>query len=277
MHIAYCEDLSLGAEEWISLSKPAKVFKRCYNPLYDTLVNIEPITMEQVKLAHDPAWASAVFSCREQNGFGDKRIDVMKQVRYANGALLSAARTALITGICFSPVSGFHHAGYNFNGGFCTFNGLIITLQELKNAGKINSALILDFDGHNGNGTVDIIETLRLDWIHHMTRDDPFMEAEQSIIDAGKAILAYPDIVIYQAGADSHIDDSFGAGYFSTAQWKKRDRLIFNACHQLGVPIVWNLAGGYSGESTFKLHHSTYLAACQIYEPERQTSEMLLN
>ena len=276
MHIAYCDNLSLGVDEWISLSKPAKVFNRCYDPLNDTLVNIEPITLEQVTLAHEPKWASEVFSCQEQNGFGDTRKDVIQQVRYANGALLAAARTALNTGICFAPVSGFHHAGYDFNGGFCTFNGLIITLQALKMEGKINSALILDFDGHNGNGSEDIIRALRLNWIHHMTRYDPFTEAEQSIRDAGRAILDCPDIVIYQAGADSHIDDSFGAGYFTTEQWEKRDRLVFNACLQFGVPVVWNLAGGYSGEATFNLHHSTYLTACQIYESKRLTPNELL-
>ena len=49
MHIAYCDNLSLGADEWISLSKPAKVFKRCYDLHKDTLIDIRPITMDQVK------------------------------------------------------------------------------------------------------------------------------------------------------------------------------------------------------------------------------------
>jgi acetoin utilization deacetylase AcuC-like enzyme len=165
MHIAYSENLSLGADEWISLSKPAKVFARCFDKSRDTVVAVQPITPDQVALAHDKHWAMNVLDCREQNGFGDTRNEVIQQVLYANGALLRAAEVALLVGVGYAPVSGFHHAGYDFNGGFCTFNGLIITLQVLKAAGKIKSALILDFDGHYGNGTADIINRLNLDWM----------------------------------------------------------------------------------------------------------------
>jgi len=265
MKIAYSEELSLGSDEWISLSKPAKVFSRCYAPLRDTVVTVRPITLDQVSLAHHRPWARDVFECREQNGFGDSRQEVVRQVLYANGALLCAADLALSTGVSFAPVSGFHHAGYAFNGGFCTFNGLIITLQVLRSTGRIRSALILDFDGHYGDGTADIINWLDLDWITHMTRLHPFNKAETAIKQATEAIQLCPDIVIYQAGADSHVDDSFGAGYFTTEQWKRRDSEIFNHCHQLNVPIVWNLAGGYSGEKTIDLHVSTFQTACEVY------------
>ena len=44
-----------------------------------------------------------------------------------------------------------HHAGKEFLGGFCYFNSLAISV---KNSGL--KTLIIDFDGHHGNGTQDI-------------------------------------------------------------------------------------------------------------------------
>lgn len=269
MHIAYSDKLSLGSDEWISLSKPIEVFKRCFDAQHDTVIQFAPIRLDQVILAHERLWATEVFECYLENGFCDKRPEVMEQVRYANGAILAGAETALTTGVCFAPVSGFHHAGYDYNGSFCTFNGLVIALQSLKRANKIKTALILDFDGHYGDGTDHIIGMLDLNWITHMTRRKPFNEPQASIAQAVVAIQTKPDIVIYQAGADSHIDDSFGVGYFDDQAWIKRDELIFKTCQYHGVPIVWNLAGGYSGGKTFDLHASTFMTACEVFEPNR--------
>ena len=47
---------------------------------------------------------------------------------FTSGAMLAAARDALANGWgAVAPCSGFHHAGYDFAGGFCTFNGLMVT------------------------------------------------------------------------------------------------------------------------------------------------------
>lgn len=34
-------------------------------------------------------------------------------------------------------------------------------------------------------------------------------------------------------------------GVFTTAGYRQRDRLVFAAAARAGVPVVWNLAGGY--------------------------------
>ena len=52
------------------------------------------------------------------------------------------------------------------------------------------------------------------------------------------------DLLIYQAGADSHIHDPLG-GYLSTAQMQRRDHIVFATCRLLNLPVAWNLAGGY--------------------------------
>jgi acetoin utilization deacetylase AcuC-like enzyme len=66
------------------------------------------------------------------------------------------------------------------------------------------------------------------------------------------------DLVLYQAGADSHIDDPFG-GRFTTEQFRLRDQIVFKKLSELEIPVVWNLAGGYQDpiEKVLSLHTIT--------------------
>lgn len=52
------------------------------------------------------------------------------------------------------------------------------------------------------------------------------------------------DVLLDQAGADAHVDDPLG-GWLTTAQLAERDRIVFETAHRIGLPLVWNLAGGY--------------------------------
>lgn len=52
------------------------------------------------------------------------------------------------------------------------------------------------------------------------------------------------DIVLYQAGADPHIDDSLG-GFLTTEQMAERDVQVFKGLKDRGAPVAWVLAGGY--------------------------------
>jgi acetoin utilization deacetylase AcuC-like enzyme len=54
------------------------------------------------------------------------------------------------------------------------------------------------------------------------------------------------DLVIYQAGMDVLIGDPAGGGVLSLDETRTRDALVFSACRGGQVPIVWNLAGGYT-------------------------------
>ena len=56
------------------------------------------------------------------------------------------------------------------------------------------------------------------------------------------------DVVLYQAGADAHIDDPLG-GWLTTEQLRRRDAIVFDGLRKLGVPVAWNLAGGYQREA----------------------------
>jgi acetoin utilization deacetylase AcuC-like enzyme len=178
-------------------------------------------------------------------------------------------------GAAVAPCSGFHHAGYAHAAGYCTFNGLMVTAAALRAAGAKRIG-ILDCDHHEGDGTDDIIGRLgAYDWVEHFTvgarwfrpRDvGAFFNELPSVLAAMQGC----DVVLYQAGADPHLDDPLG-GWLSTDELKARDRLVFRALHAQGTPVAWNLAGGYQKEKdgsiprVLEIHDNTLLACAEVY------------
>lgn len=209
-----------------------------------------PVTRRQLALAHDREYVDAVLDGREPNGFGNCSPAVAATLTYTSGAMLAAARQALANGkAAVAPVSGFHHAGFDFGGGYCTFNGLMVAACVLRSEGLVERVGILDFDQHYGNGTDDIIHQERIRWIDHFTAGQKWHRPQQAaeFLDRIPAIVAAMkrcDLVLYQAGADPHVDDPLG-GWLTTAQLRERDRRVFAAASEWKLPIAWNLAGGY--------------------------------
>jgi acetoin utilization deacetylase AcuC-like enzyme len=244
-----------------------------------TLIQPEPIDLQSLERAHDPKYVQAIFTGEEFNGFGNKDLVVAESLRYTVGAMYEAAHLALMNKqVACAPVSGFHHAGYDFGGGFCTFNGLMVTLYKLRERGLIKRALIVDEDYHFSNGCEDIITTLgSTDWITLHSLGARSLTGEDALDHLASTLdkhLPDVDIVLYQAGADAHIDDPLG-GVYTTTQMRKRDRIVFETCKKLGVPIAWNLAGGYQrdGAGTIKpvlrLHRATMEECAKVFVDEK--------
>ena len=74
------------------------------------------------------------------------------------------------------------------------------------------------------------------------------------------------DLLLYQAGADPHVDDPLG-GWLTTQQLRERDRGVFQTARSLGVPIAWNLAGGYQANlrKVLDIHDNTMLECLCAY------------
>ncbi len=252
-----------------SASKPAAVvesWRKLDIPL--DIIAPEPASAEDLARAHLPAYVDAVLSCRVANGFGNRREAVAKSLPYTSGAMLAAAREALRNGrVAVAPCSGFHHAGYSHGAGFCTFNGLMVTAMALHSSGEARRVGILDFDQHYGDGTDHIIDRLCVDWITHYSAGQHYhfaVEAEPFLasIPALVASMKGCDVMLYQAGADPHIDDPLG-GWLTTRQLFERDRLVFEAAAELGIPVAWNLAGGYQTPlRRVSLIHDGTMRAC---------------
>lgn len=218
------------------------------------ILSPEPVTVAQYSLAHSPRHVAAILAGKADNGFNNRSPEVAAALPYTTGALLSAARHVLVHGgFAAAPCSGMHHARYSSVGGYCTFNGLMVTACVLRAEGLVSRVGILDFDMHYGDGTDEIITRLKArDWVRHFTAGRYYDDEEQAqeflarIPEIARSMRDC-DVVLYQAGADPHVDDPLG-GWLTTEQLRLRDAAVFAAFHELGVPVVWNLAGGYQVE-----------------------------
>jgi len=210
-----------------------------------------PVTERELCLAHDESFVRGVLAGKVRNGFGNASLEVARTLPYTCGAMLAAARAALANGaVAVAPCSGFHHARFDAAAGFCTFNGLVVAAQVLKGGGEARRVGILDFDQHEGDGTEDIIGHLGLDWIEHYTAGAHWHTRRQAArFLAGIASIvrrmADCEVILYQAGADPHVDDPLG-GWLTTAQLRERDRAVFGEARRIGVPIAWTWPGGTS-------------------------------
>lgn len=262
-----------------SAAKPAQVvehFRASGLPI--TVIEPAPVEIDELCLAHERAFVEDVLACRAPNGFGNRSPAVAATLRYTTGAMLSAARRVLDTGaIACAPCSGFHHAGYRSTGGFCTFNGLMTTACALRQTGRVGRVGIVDLDMHYGDGTDEIIKELgAATWVDHFTAGADYKRRDQAreffaVLPARLNAMRDCDLVLYQAGADPHVDDPLG-GWLTTAQLASRDALVFETFAKLRIPVVWNLAGGYQREpdgsipKVLKIHENTArasLAACR--------------
>lgn len=240
------------------------------------IVEPPPVAFEQLALAHSMKFIEDILALRLENGFGNRDPEVAATLPYTSGAMLAAARAALGNGhVAVAPVSGFHHAGYDEAGGSCTFNGLMVAARVLKSEGAVHRVGILDFDLHDGNGTDDIIRTLNADWVRHTSigrmwrcrsQAVEFLEAIPEMV----AEMADCGVILYQASADPHVEDPCG-GWLTTEQLAERDRRVFAAAAERGVPIAWNLAGGYqrsvlgSLEPLLEIHRNTMFACYETF------------
>jgi len=275
--VFYTSKMVAESEYSPSAAKPAKVVASWQKRFPITIIEPGSVTMGELFRAHDRQFVLDVLDCKRANGFGDISYSVAAALPYTSGAMLSAARHALsYGGAAAAPCSGFHHAGFRSAQGFCTFNGLMVTACALKHEGAKRIG-IPDLDMHYGNGTDDIIQAIEAEkWIRHFTGGELYRNSDQvpSFFEQLPKVLAEMsdcDIVLYQAGADPHIDDPYG-GWLTTEELKRRDALVFDTLFKLKVPVVFNLAGGYQVEpdgsipKVLEIHDNTMQECVRVFE-----------
>ncbi len=250
-----------------SMYKPALVVAEWREKFNPEVCTFEPVTREQLYAVHDPAYVDGVLDLKRDNGFGGREPAIAASLPYTSGSMVAAALCAYREGTTTcSPTSGFHHARYSRGGGFCTFNGLVVAVLALLEAGA-EKVGIMDLDMHYGDGTQDIIEHLNLqDRVEHYTLGGALRRTRSTeaavlrdVAQHTQQMVREVDVILYQAGADSHIDDPLG-GVFTTEGCRQRDQLVFSTARAGGVPVAWNLAGGYLDpvSEVVALHGITY-------------------
>jgi acetoin utilization deacetylase AcuC-like enzyme len=275
--VIYSVDLLADAGQSLSPSsrKPAILAGALLEKAWPIRI-VEPVPMptEAIYRVHDRGFVDSILSLERENGFGTLSETVAKSLTYTCGAFHTGALLALQDGLAASLTSGFHHAGTARARGFCTFNGLMISAVRLLDSGAAPRVAILDCDFHYGDGTAEMVDTLGLkDRILHASLGERAYERGQAglylraLRDALDAIEGFnPGIVLYQAGVDSHVNDPLG-GLLTTDEMRERDATVFRRVTQLGIPLTWNLAGGYQVEpdgtipKVIALHLNTFQEA----------------
>ncbi len=246
--------------------------------------------VSKLKKLHDPVYVDAFVEGKIGGRHGSLATSqgwpwapgIRDGVLSINKGQLTAAEIALEEGISANVAQGFHHASYGSGMGFCTFNGLALVAQEYPD----KQVVVLDCDEHGGNGTEDFTE--RLSNLKQVTiHGDPFgcrgteNSACVSLFSVTRDFTPYrdaldlafgkieeweADLVIYQAGADPHVNDPLGSVGLTTTQMRKRDRLVFDELRRRKIPVLFVLAGGYQEpikEELMPLHVNTFEEAFQ--------------
>ena len=260
------------------------------NPIPGTeIISPAPATRSDIVTVHDEFYVDQVLNGRGGQFSGED--ESATSVLATTGGVLRAVETVLENGGCAGSLSsGLHHAKYDSSSGYCTFNGLVIGARRALKLGA-KRVLILDLDAHCGGGTKELIGLLRdqnIDGIEQVDvsvssfdqyHNAPF--ARLKIVGASEYLptieqslsdIADPqsiDLVIYNAGMDPH-EKAGGVTGINTEVIRRREAMVFEWAKSHNLPIVWVLAGGYSGDSFTKrdvaeLHRITAEEAARVY------------
>jgi acetoin utilization deacetylase AcuC-like enzyme len=257
----------------------------------DSLSIPPPATREQLLRVHTPDYVDRVLlgqlDPREirRIGFPWSPGLVERSLRSVGGAV-AACRRALNDGWAANLAGGTHHAYPDHGEGFCVFNDVAVAARAMQAEGRLERAVILDCDVHQGNGTAAIFagDPSVYTFSIHGAKNFPFHK-EQSRLD-----IALPDgagddefltalstgarqaveeanagLAIYIAGSDPYHGDRLGRMALTKAGLLERDRIIFDLCEAAGLPVAIVLGGGYAREITdsVDIHFATLRLALE--------------
>jgi acetoin utilization deacetylase AcuC-like enzyme len=210
--------------------------------------------------------------------------ELMEACWLAAGGSILAGQRALADGWSASIGGGFHHAYADHGEGFCVIHDVAVAIRRLQFDRAIETAVVVDTDVHQGNGTASIfggdgdVFTLSI----HQENNYPYPKPPSTVdIDLPDGIgdddylsilekhlrVAFrdfaPQILFYVAGADPYREDQLGGLALTKDGLARRDALVFDYARRNKVPVAITLAGGYARhvEDTVQIHVNTILAA----------------
>lgn len=232
-----------------------------------------PHAMERTWLeaVHDPEYVDQVLSSTVPHE-KERRIgfpvsaEIAQRVRFTSGGTWLAAKLALEHGYAANSAGGSHHALADTGAGYCVFNDLAVSANRLIAEGDVGRILILDLDVHQGDGTASLLAG-RSDIMTvsvHAEKNFPVRKARSSLdigLEDGTGDAEYlrilslelpailsdfrPDLVLYQAGVDPHVDDRLGRLGLTDEGLAARERFVIRQARQQNIPVASALGGGY--------------------------------
>jgi len=152
---------------------PAEKYRRVRDRLLATgvaeatdFLEPEPATDQDILLVHKPEYVhklkTGTLSPREQMELEiPYSQDLVDAFWLAAGGSILAARKALADGVGISIGGGFHHAFPDHGEGFCMIHDVAVAIRRLQRDDKIRTAMTVDCDVHQGNGTAAIFAGTR--------------------------------------------------------------------------------------------------------------------
>lgn len=240
---------------------------------------------DELLLVHDGVYMQRVeageLSRREVLALGlPWSTELVERARRSVGATIMATEAALSEGTAANLGGGTHHAFPDSGRGFCVYNDVVVALLAARRAGRIERAIVVDLDVHQGDGTHFALDgdeaaftfsingfgnypfhrvagDLELD-LPNGTGDECYL-AELSRLLPVALERARPDICYYLAGADPYEHDRLGRLALTKEGLGRRDALVQDALRSAGIPTVITLAGGYAEriEDTVEINVAT--------------------
>lgn len=218
---------------------------------------------------------------------------VLKPFRYSTGGTIMASRAALQNGIGINIGGGYHHAKPEIGEGFCVYADVPIAIRQLQKENLIKTAVVIDVDAHQGNGTIRCLDQDDSTFTFSMhqgniypvpkevgdrdvelapgTGDLKYMEIMEEhleeILDQSKA-----DICFIVGGCDTLSGDPLASLAMTHEGIVKRDARIIEACHKRNLPVVLTLSGGYSPDA-WKAQHLSIKHILETYGLAESISE----
>jgi acetoin utilization deacetylase AcuC-like enzyme len=261
----------------------------------EDLIVPEGATDEEILRAHDSGYlrrvAEGTLERAETRRIGFPWSPAMvERSRRSAGATIGACRGALRFGAAVNLAGGTHHAFRDRGEGYCVFNDAAIAARAMQAEGRIERAVVIDCDVHQGNGTAAILRgdpTIFTFSIHGRgnfpfhkeesdldvalpdgTGDEAYLAALEEGLDRALGREPRFDLALYVSGADPHERDRLGRLSLTFEGLRRRDRRVFERCRQAGLPVAVMMAGGYGRDvaETVEVHLQTVAEARDYVE-----------
>jgi acetoin utilization deacetylase AcuC-like enzyme len=205
------------------------------------------------------------------------------------GASIGAAESALSSRACsFNLAGGTHHAGRSRPEGFCLLNDIAIAAAHALEHDWIQSALVIDLDVHQGNGTAEIFEndprvfTFSMHGANNFplrkarsdrdvaladgTKDHDYLQILEAELERILSAIK-PDLAFFQSGVDVLETDALGKLSLSRAGCAQRDRTVFERLKERDIPVAVSMGGGYSPKlsDVLEAHVHTFREAAKLW------------
>lgn len=231
------------------------------------------IKREHLLLAHDAEYVDRFLDGNltekeiKRIGLTPWTTEMIQRTLFLMGGALEATEHAVeFGGVSANMAGGTHHAHRTFGSGYCVFNDLAVcALHALHNL-NVRRVAVLDLDVHQGDGTATALEHIEeaLTVSVHCDVNFPFRKSisdHDLPIPSGSGDMLYleavqealdlcfdhqPDLLLFQAGVDALETDALGKLDVSRLGMRVRNAMVFERAHNLNIPVVVFMGGGYA-------------------------------